>query len=224
MKISDWIGSASNYKFGIITAAISFAMLTTAFADRASLSGFPSLVIGGQTAHAPIHQFDKPFDNLISAPPLLISLEKTSIAEISDAFGGRVQSRILPDASTRWLCYEVTADNVRRRIWFIAQGAEQNSDDAEIVNFVSTELATDHIPECDAPRQDITKIVLPVPTLKDDVEALKERFGTEPKEGFVRYANEQKQENGQVRVQSLVYRVHDGKIDGIAFSQATSSR
>lgn len=210
----------------VFIAAVCVAMLGTiqfaAGEDR--LAGFPSLVLGGQTTRAQLHQFEMPFDNIIDAGSLKISLEKTKMNDIRDAFGGRLQSRTLPDASASWLCYETISNNLKRRIWFIAEGVVPDDGGATAVNFVSTELVDDHVDGCEAPNMDLTAIVLPVPTLKDDRETLEKRFGTVPEDGMVRYSNERTDDKNQTTVQSLVYRLLDGRIDAIAFSQATSRR
>ncbi len=207
-------------------AAVWAAILgTTQFAEGGErLAGFPSLVLGGQTTRAQLHQFEMPFDNIIDAGSFKISLEKTKMNDIRNVLGGRLQSRLLPSASASWLCYEMISNNLKRRIWFIAEGAVPDDGGATAVNFVSTELVDDHVDGCEAPNMDLTAIVLPVPTLKDDRETLEKRFGTVPEDGMVRYSNERTDDKNQTTVQSLVYRLLDGKIDAIAFSQATSSR
>ncbi len=223
MKLYGCFSSTGNQKFGIFIAAVSIGMLSgiqfSLGEDR--LTGFPFLVLSGQTVIAPLHQFKTPFDNLITIGTLKISLEKTALDDIHSVVGGTLKSRKSPGASTSWLCYELTTDNLKRRIWFVS---ERTSTDLDVVNLISTELINDHTSGCDTPKFDLTSIVLPIPTLKDNTQALRKRFGTVPKGGLVRYANEQKQQNGQITVQSLVYRVQDGKIDGIAFSQATAPR
>lgn len=205
---------------GVAFAGILGVTAISAAEDR--LSGFPSLVLGGQTATATFHQFEKPFDNQIVAGSFKISLEETDMHDIREAFGGTLQSRSLSDAAASWLCYEMSADNLKRRIWFVAEGTGHKPGDAAIVNFVSTELVNDHIAGCDAPKVDLTAIVLPVPTLKDDWQVLEKRFGPVSKEGLVRYSNNRANQNGKTTVQSLVYRLRNGKIDAIAFSQVTS--
>ncbi|WP_169717364.1 hypothetical protein [Brucella thiophenivorans] len=216
-------GSPSLVMFiAAISIAVAGTIETAMGEDR--LAGFPSLVLGGQTTTAQNQQFQSPFDNLIDAGSFKIVLEKTAMADIRDTFGGSLQSHTLPDASASWLCYELIDNNLKRRIWFIAEGVNPSGGCPTPVNFVSTELVDDHIKGCDAPNIDLAAIVLPVPALKDDSQMLGERFGAVPENGMVRYSNERRNENDETIVQSLVYRLQGGKINAIAFSQATSQR
>ncbi|MEL4374602.1 hypothetical protein [Brucella cytisi] len=207
-----------------LVAAMSVAFFgATEFVNGATrLFGFPSLVLGGQTAKAVLHQFDTPFENQINAGVMQISLEKTTISEIQNHFGGDVQSHTAMGKGTTWLCYDLDVDGLKRRIWFVSDSQEKDDDD--FVNFVSTEVAKDHTPGCEVPRVDLTGLSLPVPTLKDRPDALKKRFGVGVKQGLIRYSNEQTAQTGVETVQSLVYRVQDGEIDAVAFSQATAHR
>ncbi|NKC52136.1 hypothetical protein HED63_25175 [Ochrobactrum cytisi] len=78
-------------RFGCCNVGCFFG--ATEFVNGATgLFGFPSLVLGGQTAKAVLHQFDTPFENQINAGVMQISLEKTTISEIQNHFGGDVQS------------------------------------------------------------------------------------------------------------------------------------
>ncbi|MFB8344887.1 hypothetical protein ACWGNA_26590 [Brucella cytisi] len=209
--------------FGLV-AAMSVAVFgATEFVDGAArLFGFPSLVLGGQTAKAALHQFDSPFENQINAGVIQVSLEKTTISEIQNSFGGEIQSHTAMGKGTTWLCYDLDVGGLKRRIWFVSDGQKKSDDD--LVNFVSTEVVEDHIQGCDVPRVDLTELSLPVPTLKDRPDALKKRFGVGIKQGLIRYSNEQTAKTGEVIVQSLVYRVRGGEIDAVAFSQATAHR
>lgn len=208
---------------GIFIAALSGALFgaTEFVIGEVRLAGFPSMVLGGQTAEAELHQFETPFDNRIDAGALQISLEKTPMSDVQKYIGGEIQSHTALGKSTRWLCYELSVDGLKRRIWFVADGQPKNGNN-NLVNFISTEQIEDHIQGCEAPRVNLAKLSLPVPTLKDSPDTLLKRFGASVKQGLVRYSNEQTNKAGEVVVQSLVYRIQDGAIDAIAFSQATA--
>lgn len=209
----------------VLIAVLSIAIFgaTEFVIGEVRLSGFPSLVLGGQTANAELHQFDEPFDNQIYAGSLQISLEMTTMADIQKSLGGELQSHTALGVDTTWLCYELAVDGLKRRIWFISDG-QRNKSDNDFVNFISTEEINDHVQGCEAPRIDLTELTLPVPTLKDSPDTLQNRFGASIDQGLIRYSNELTSKAGEVTVQSLVYRVQDGKIDAIAFSQATAHR
>lgn len=186
------------------------------------LSGLPSLVLGGQTATAQTFQFETPFNNLVNAGPLSIVLEKTTLDEVKAAFGGNIRSRSVEGLSIGWLCYELATGDLPRRIWFVANARDAATPAQKPVTFISTEEVSGNTDKCDTPTVALAPLLLPVPTLKDGAADLEQRFGAAPIQEMVRYAHEQQGEQNTTVLQSLVYRLKDGKIDGIAFTQVTS--
>ncbi|MQV98464.1 hypothetical protein GHK50_32475 [Sinorhizobium medicae] len=88
----------------------------------------------------------------------------------------------------------------------------------DTLTLVAAEDAKDKSPGCGNPDIDISGLALPVPTLRDDKEALRKRFGAAPDQGMVRYAHEGKNAESTITEQSLVYRLREGRIGGVAFS------
>lgn len=205
-----------------IVATVMTLLSTELAASDDKLSGLPSLVLAGQTATAQTFQFETPFNNLINAGPLSIVLEKTTLDEVKAAFGGNIRSRSAEGLSIGWLCYELSTGDLPRRIWFVANDRDAAAPTEKPVTFISTEEVSDETEKCDTPTVALAPLLLPVPTLKDSTEALEKRFGAAPKEGMVRYAHQQQGEQNMMILQSLVYRLKDGHIDGIAFTQVTT--
>ncbi|OCP16300.1 hypothetical protein [Ensifer sp. LC163] len=214
--------SGATFLFAGITATFLTLLSTELAASDDKLSGLPSLVLGGQTATAQTFQFETPFNNLVNAGPLSIVLEKTTLDEVKTAFGGTLRSRSVEGLSIGWLCYELSTGDLPRRIWFVANGRDASAPAEKAVTFISTEEVSGDADTCDTPIVALAPLLLPVPTLKDGTEALEKRFGAGPKQGMVRYAHEQQGEQNTMVMQSLVYRLKDGHIDGIAFTQVTS--
>lgn len=209
--------------FSAGTTALFLTLASTELAaSDDKLGGLPSLVLGGQTARAQTLQFETPFDNLVNAGKLAIVLEKTTLDEVKAAFGGNIRSRSVEGLSIGWLCYELSTGDLPRRIWFVANGRDAAAPAEKPVTFISTEEVSGDADKCDTPTVALAPLLLPVPTLKDGTEALEKRFGAAPQEGMVRYAHEQQGEQNTTVMQSLVYRLKDGRIDGIAFTQVTS--
>lgn len=209
--------------FSAGTTALFLTLASTELAaSDDKLSGLPSLVLGGQTATAQTLQFETPFDNLVNAGKLAIVLEKTTLDEVKAAFGGNIRSRSVEGLSIGWLCYELSTGDLPRRIWFVANGRDAAAPAEKPVTFISTEEVSGDADKCDTPTVALAPLLLPVPTLKDGTEALEKRFGAAPQQGMVRYAHEQQGEQNTTVMQSLVYRLKDGRIDGIAFTQVTS--
>lgn len=69
---------------GMIVAVLTYS---PAYAQNDKLSGFPAMVLGGQTAKARIVQFSVPFDNLIRLADKDVSLGKTTLDEIQTLAG-----------------------------------------------------------------------------------------------------------------------------------------
>lgn len=205
-----------------IAATVMTLLSTELAASDDKLSGLPSLVLGGQTATAQTLQFDTPFENQVNAGSLTIVLEKTTLDDIKATFGGNVRSRSVEGLSIGWLCYELETGDLPRRIWLVANGRDAATPGEKPVTFISTEEVSDNADRCDTPTVALAPLLLPVPTLKDGTEALEKRFGAAPKQGMVRYSHEQPGEQNTTVMQSLVYRLKDGRIDGIAFTQVTS--
>ncbi|MBP1872823.1 hypothetical protein J2Z19_002535 [Ensifer adhaerens] len=205
-----------------IAATVMTLLSTELAASDDKLSGLPSLVLGGQTATAQTFQFETPFNNLVNAGPLSIVLEKTTLDEVKTAFGGNIRSRSVEGLSIGWLCYELATGNLPRRIWFVANGRDAATPAEKPVTFISTEEVAGDTDKCDTPTVELAPLLLPVPTLKDGTEALEKRFGAAPQQGMARYAHEHQGEQNTTVMQSLVYRLKDGHIDGIAFTQVTS--
>ncbi len=200
-----------------------FAVLTcsSANAQNDKLSGFPAMVLGGQTAKATIVQFSVPFDNLIRLADKDVSLGKTKLDEIQALAGGAVQGHSTSSGKTAWLCYEITGDNLPRRIWFISDGLNKKKGDGAILNLIAAEVITDKSAKCGQPSIDLSNLELPIPALKDDKRALEKRLGKVKAKQFARYSNEHKV-SGETVEQSLVYRLDGDRITGVAFSQATA--
>ncbi|MGF6176391.1 hypothetical protein [Ensifer sp. 4252] len=205
-----------------IAATVLTLLSTELAASDDKLSGLPSLVLGGQTATAQTFQFETPFNNLVNAGSLSIVLEKTTLDEVKATFGGDIRSRSVEGLSIGWLCYELSTGDLPRRIWFVANGRDGAAPAEKPVTFISTEEVADEADKCDTPTVALAPLLLPVPTLKDGTDALEKRFGAAPKQGMVRYAHQQQGEQNTMVMQSLVYRLKGGQIDGIAFTQITS--
>ncbi|MBJ6134502.1 hypothetical protein JAU75_16795 [Ochrobactrum sp. Q0168] len=203
---------------GMIFAVLSYS---SAHAQNDKLSGFPAMVLGGQTAKATTVQFSVPFDNLIRLADKDVSLGKTTLDEIQAVAGGTVQGHTASSVKTAWLCYEITGDNLPRRIWFISDGMNKNKGQGAVLNLISAEIITDKSAKCAQPRIDLTNLKLPIPALKDNKQALEERLGKVSAKQFARYSNEHKVSGATVE-QSLVYRLDGERITGVAFSQATA--
>lgn len=206
---------------GIAAILLSLTSTELAASDD-KLSGLPSLVLGGQTATAQTLQFETPFDNKVNAGSLTIVLEKTTLDDVKATFGGTVRSRSVEGLSIGWLCYELSTGDLPRRIWLVANGRDADAADKKPVTFISTEEVSGAADKCDTPTVALAPLLLPVPTLKDGTDALEKRFGAAPKQGMVRYSHQQPGEQNTTVMQSLVYRLKDGLIDGIAFTQVTS--
>jgi len=204
-------------------AGMIFVVLScsSAHAQNDKLSGFPAMVLGGQTAKATTVQFSVPFDNLIRLADKDVSLGKTSLDEIQAVVGGTVHGHTTSSLKTAWLCYEVTGDNLPRRIWFISDGMNRKKGQEAILNLISAEIITDKSAKCGRPRIDLTNLKLPVPALKDNKHALEERLGKVSAKQFARYSNEHKVSGATVE-QSLVYQLDGDRIIGVAFSQAAA--
>ncbi|KAB2662322.1 hypothetical protein F9K91_22805 [Brucella tritici] len=216
------IGSGKMAGLAVVIGTIfTVSVHSPAQADNDKLSGFPAMVLSGETATATVVQFSVPFDNLISLADKDVSLGKTSLEEIQSVAGGTVHSHTVSSVETAWLCYEIKGDNLPRRIWFISDGLNKRKDQGAVLNLISAEFATDKAVKCDQPRIDLTSLKLPIPALKDDKRALEERLGKVKAKQFARYANERKVSGATVE-QSLVYRLDGDRITGVAFSQATA--
>ncbi len=205
-----------------IAATVMTLLSTELAASDDKLSGLPSLVLGGQTATAQTLQFETPFENQVNAGSLTIVLEKTTLDDVKATFGGNVRSRSVEGLSIGWLCYELETGDLPRRIWLVANGRDAATPGEKPVTFISTEEVSDNTDRCDTPNVALAPLLLPVPTLKDGTDALEKRFGAAPKQGMVRYSHQQPGEQNTTVMQSLVYRLKDGRIDGIAFTQITS--
>ncbi len=203
---------------GMIVAVLTYS---PAYAQNDKLSGFPAMVLGGQTAKATIVQFSVPFDNLIRLADKDVSLGKTTLDEIQTLAGGSVHGHSSSSARTAWLCYEITGDNLPRRIWFISDGMNKKKGDGAILNLIAAEVITDKSAKCRQPRIVLSNLKLPIPALKDDKRTLEERLGKVKAKQFARYSNEHKV-SGETVEQSLVYRLDGDRITGVAFSQATA--
>ncbi|OOG70338.1 hypothetical protein BLJAPNOD_04562 [Ensifer sp. M14] len=206
-----------------IAATVLTLLSTELAASDDKLSGLPSLVLGGQTATAQTFQFETPFNNLINAGSLAITLEKTTLDEVKATFGGNIRSRTVEGLSVGWLCYELSTGDLPRRIWFVANGRSDATTPAQKpVTFISTEEVSGDADKCDTPTVALAPLLLPVPTLKDSAADLEKRFGAAPMQEMVRYAHQQQGEQNMMVLQSLVYRLKNGHIDGIAFTQVTT--
>ena len=197
---------------GMIFAVLSYS---SAHAQNDKLSGFPAMVLGGQTAKATTVQFSVPFDYLIGLADKDVSLGKTTLDEIQAVAGGTVQGHTASSVKTAWLCYEITGDNLPRRIWFISDGMNKNKGQGAVLNLISAEIITDKSAKCAQPRIDLTNLKLPIPALKDNKQALEERLGKVSAKQFARYSNEHKVSGATVE-QSLVYRLAGEPITGVA--------
>ncbi|PQZ29343.1 hypothetical protein CQZ93_03535 [Ochrobactrum vermis] len=192
----------------------------SADADGYKLTGFPALILGGGTATATV-QYREPFQNLVKIGSVDVSLGATSLAQIREILGGSTHMREALGLKTSWLCYEITKDNLSRRIWFISDGFSNQEAKKAILSLIATEVADDKAQDCSTPKIDLTEIVLPVPALDDDRKKLEDRFGATDAKKFIRYANEQRNSEAIVK-QSLVYRLDGDQITGVGFSQATA--
>src|SRR5690606_4521796 len=114
-----------------------------ALAQHDKLSGFPAMVLGGETATATVSRFSVPCDNLIKLNNKDVSLAKTSLEEVQVVAGGTIHSHAVSSVKTAWICYEIKGDNRPRRIWFISDGLNKKKGEGAILNLISAELATD---------------------------------------------------------------------------------
>ena len=186
-----------------------------ALADDVRLSGFPSLILSGGAAKSTSYEIPTPFDNLVKADTLNIAFGTTTLDAIQKQFGGEIRTRGAGADSVGWLCYQVALDGHASNLWFISNGEDSAS--KRLLTMVSAEESETARSGCSQGPETLTDWVLPVPGLKDDEADLQKAFGMSIHDGIIRYANE----NGST-LQALVYRLDDGKIDGMAFSQVTA--
>ncbi len=209
-----------------IMAAIAFIAssllpLQQAHGDDVKLSGFPSLILSGGTAKSTSYTIPKPFKNLIKADTLDIIFGQTTLDEIQKEFGGEIRKRGAGADVASWLCYQVALDGHASNLWFISNGQAAGS--KRLLNMVSAEESDTARSGCSQGPETLTEWVLPVPGLKDDERVLQNAFGASVNDGIVRYSNQMPPDsNGLTTLQALVYRLNDGQIDGISFSQITT--
>ncbi|MBP1886749.1 hypothetical protein [Sinorhizobium mexicanum] len=206
----------------LLTGALATALLLFSAGGMSAkdgrLSGLPSLILGGQTAEAQTYNFEQPFVEEVKTPTITIALDKTTLDDIKAAFGGEVRMRSAGDIAVGWLCYTFASQSVQRDVWFIANDMQAASAAKQVVNMIAIEETSEDQPDCDKGQFDVQDWTIPVPTLGDDKASLQQRFGNAPESGLVRYAHEGAGADAQIS-QSLVYRLKDGKIDAVAFTQ-----
>ncbi|MCA1441663.1 hypothetical protein I6F07_15830 [Ensifer sp. IC4062] len=206
----------------LMTGALAVTLLLfsggTMSAKDGKLSGLPSLILGGQTAEAPTYNFEQAFVEEVKTPTITIVLDKTTLDDIKAAFGGEVRIRSAGDIAVGWLCYTLVSQSVQRDVWFIANDMQAASGAGQAVNMIAVEETSEDQLDCDKGQFDPASWTIPVPTLGDDKASLQQRFGNAPESGLVRYAHEGPGAEAQLS-QSLVYRLKDGKIDAVAFTQ-----
>ncbi|MBB4186304.1 hypothetical protein [Sinorhizobium terangae] len=209
----------------LLTGALATALLLSSAGSMSAkdsrLSGLPSMILGGQTAEAPTYNFEQPFVEEVKAPTITIVLDKTTLDDIKAAFGGEVRIRSAGDVAVGWLCYTFASQSAQRDVWFIANDMQAGSGAGQVVNMIAVEEVAEDQPDCDKGQFDLADWTIPVPTLGDDKASLHQRFGNAPESGLVRYAHEGASADAQIS-QSLVYRLKDGKIDAVAFTQIKS--
>lgn len=190
-------------------------------ADDVRLSGFPSLILSGGTAKSTSYQMPKPFNNMLKADMLDISFGATTLDAIQKAFGGEIRTRGSGANGVSWLCYQVALDGHASNLWFISNGEAAGS--KRLLTMVSAEESETARSGCSQGPETLTAWMLPVPGLKDDETDLQKAFGMSIHDGIIRYSNEQgPNSNGVTTLQALVYRLDEGKIDGMSFSQVTA--
>jgi len=201
--------------------ASSLLSLQQAQADDVKLSGFPSLILSGGTAKSTSHPIAKPFNNLVKADTLDVAFGQTTLDEIQKQFGGEIHTRGEGADSASWLCYQVALNGHASNLWFISNG--EGSGSKRLLTMVSEEESDAARSGCSQGPETLTTWMLPVPGLKDGEQNLQDAFGASVNDGIIRYSNETGPDNkGFTTLQALVYRLKDGKIDGMSFSQITT--
>jgi hypothetical protein len=203
--------------------AVSLPIAQKVLADDLMLTGFPSIVLSGGSAKAQAHPMREPFDATLKAGTLDVTLEKTTLDDVVTAFGGKMHTRGDKEASVSWVCYEVEIDNHYTREWFIADGG------TGVGKHVVTTLAGDQSDEamsgCKAGPKELANLKLRIPALNKTNKDLEAAFGAAVSNGIIRYAHAgPPEQDGKVKLQSLVYRLKDGQITGVALVQHTSPR
>jgi hypothetical protein len=199
----------------------SLLALPQANADDVKLSGFPSLILSGGAAEATSHSIPKPFKNLVKADTLEVGFGRTTLDEIQKQFGGEIRTRGAGTDATSWLCYQVALDGHASNLWFISNG--EGSGSKRLLTMVTAEESDTARSGCSQGPETLTDWMLPVPGLKDGEQNLQDAFGASVNDGIIRYSNETGPDNkGFMTLQALVYRLKDGKIDGMSFSQITT--
>jgi hypothetical protein len=205
----------------IVLAAGPLMWGLAANADDVRLSGFPSLILSGETAKSTSYEIPNPFDNLLKADTLDVLFGKTTLDVIQKQFGGAIRTRGSGADGVSWLCYQVALDGHASNLWFISNGEAAGS--KRLLTMVSAEESETARSGCSQGPETLTAWMLPVPGLKDDEQDLQKVFGMSIHDGIIRYANERGPDsNGVTTLQALVYRLNEGKIDGMSFSQVTA--
>jgi hypothetical protein len=205
----------------IALVAGSLLILQPANADDVKLSGFPSLILSGGAAKSTSHPIAKPFNNLVKADTLDVSFGRTTLDEIQKQFGGEIRTRGAGSESTSWLCYQVALDGHASNLWFISNG--EGSGSKRLLTMMSAEESDAARSGCSQGPETLTDWMLPVPGLKDGEQNLQDAFGASVNDGIIRYSNEAGPDSkGFTTLQALVYRLKNGKIDGMSFSQITT--
>ncbi|MCA1406426.1 hypothetical protein I6F26_18555 [Ensifer sp. IC3342] len=209
----------------LLTGALAMTVLLfsggTMSAKEGRLSGLPSMILSGQTAEAQTYNFEQAFVEEVKTPTINIILDKTTLDDIKAAFGGEIRIRSAGDIAVGWLCYTFVSQSVQRDVWFIANDMQAASGAGQAVNMIAVEETSEDQLDCDKGQFDVENWTIPVPTLGEDRASLQQRFGNAPESGLVRYAHEGAGADAQL-TQSLVYRLKDGKIDAVAFTQIKS--
>jgi len=186
-----------------------------AIADDVRLSGFPALILSGGTAKSTSYEIPQPFNNMVRADALEIAFGTTTLDVIQKEFGGEIRTRGSGADAVSWVCYQVALDGHASNLWFISNG--EGSASKRLLTMVSAEESETARSGCSQGPETLTSWVLPVPGLKDGEAELQKAFGMAIHDGIIRY----EYENGST-LQSLVYRVNNGQIDGMSFSQVTA--
>ncbi|WP_149761529.1 hypothetical protein [Neomesorhizobium albiziae] len=194
--------------------------LGQAAADDLRLTGFPSLVLSGLAADAQQLPMRGPFDNTIKADTLDIVLEKTTLDEVVAQFGGTIHNRGNDAAPVSWLCYEVKIGDRYNRQWFISDG--RGAEGKGVLTTIAGDEGDAAQSGCEVGPETLSHWTLPVPSLDGGEKDLVATFGAATSDGIIRYThNVQPDADGKGKLQSLVYRLKDGQIDGVALSQYT---
>lgn len=201
--------------------ASSLLFLQQANADDVKLSGFPSLILSGGAAKSTSHSIPKPFENSVKADTLDVGFGRTALDEIQKQFGGEIRTRGAGTDAASWLCYQVALDGHASNLWFISNG--EGSGSKRLLTMVAAEESDTARSGCSQGPETLTTWMLPVPGLKDGEQNLQAAFGASVNDGIIRYSNETGPDNkGFTTLQALVYRLEDGKIDAVSFSQITT--